>query len=176
MHEHLIDPTFLEKTSILGFTKPKSIGIGYNCKSQDQHSVAVGYYSVSANDNAVAVGSFTSATHKNSTVLGNNLASKRENSTLLNQAEFTEGGLHLNGGASLISDVKCDEKGLPHRCTACNLAIKYGVKWIKDGYVAENDDGIVHQYADIELGLCFNCILDCVLEFKAKTAWNKDLV
>jgi hypothetical protein len=174
MHEHI--DIMENEFTIFTLPQPKDISIGYNCKSQGHHSVSVGYCSASTDDNAVAVGSFVSAIHKNSTVLGSNLTSKGENSTLLNQAEFTEDGLHLNSGTSLISDVMFNEKPLPHRCTACNLAIRHGVKWIKDGYVIKDEKGNVQQYMGIELGLCFDCILDCVLEFKAKSAWDRDVV
>jgi hypothetical protein len=173
MHEFIsIDNAFLNFTP----TEPKEISIGYNCKTKGQHAVSTGYYAASTADNAIAVGSFVSAIHKNSTVLGSNLTSKGENSTLLNQAEFNEDGLHLNSGTSLLSDIKSHEKGYPYRCTACNLAIRHGVKWVKDGYVVKDDKGNIQQYMGIDMGLCFDCILDCVLEFKAKSAWNKDVI
>jgi len=171
MCELILEGNWETGVTFIGYREPKSISIGYDCKCSSDRSVAAGYYAASTNDNAVAIGSYVSATHKNSTVVGNNLTSKRDNSTLFKQAEITDDGLHLESGTSLISDVVCG-RPVYHMCTACNQNIKHGIKWIKDGYITEGDNGNTQQYNDIELGLCFNCVLDCVLEFKAKSSWN----
>lgn len=152
------------------YIEQENICGGLKCKVEGKHAVSMGYMTAATKDNAVSVGSFTSAIHKNSTVLGNNLTSKRDNSTLFNQAELTEDGLHMNGGAIFLSDVKCGDKPVPYRCTACNDPICYGVKWIKDGYIV--DDGV--KTFDADMGLCFDCILECVLEFKARMRWDRD--
>lgn len=144
----------------VGYAIQQNIGMGYNCKSIGQNSVSAGYMACAIEDNSLAVGAFVSSIHKNAVVLGNDLVSKRENSTLFNQAEFTEDGLLMNNGTSVISTFD----GKLYSCTSCQEPIFHGVKWIKNGFIDEENS--------VELGLCFDCMLECVLEFKARMSWK----
>jgi len=134
---------------------------GQLAKTSGNNSVAIGYYAASTEDSSISLGSFTGATHKNSVVIGNNLSSKNENSVIFNQAEITEFGIDHIGGTSIISGENIKQK---IQCSACNNHIFHGVSWVRDGYET-NETNI--KYPNIKLGLCFDCILDCVLVFKA---------
>jgi len=151
--------------------EPKSVAIGYNPKTEGNDSVAVGKYAASTADNSVSLGSNVSATHKNSVVIGSNLSSKHENSILFSQAEITETSIDHNGGTSIISGKNIVRST---QCSACGDDIDHGVTWIRDGYVTNETN---EKLPNFKLGLCFNCILDCVLEFRAKQSWygNRDL-
>lgn len=144
--------------------KPQCAGIGYECKAYGRHSSSMGYMASATKDNSVSVGTFVSSIHKNATVIGTNLTSKRENSTLFNQAEFREDGLYMNNGTVLIDG----KNETSQKCTSCDRYIKNGVQWIKDGYVDAET-----VYDSVTMGLCFDCMLECVLEFKGRMSWNR---
>jgi hypothetical protein len=146
-------------------TEPKSIAMGYNSKTEGNNSVAVGHYAASTKDNSISLGSTVSTIHKNSVVIGSNLSSKHENSILFSQAEITETSIDHNGGTSIISGKNIVRST---QCSACEHDIDHGVTWIRDDYVTNETN---EKFPSFKLGLCFNCILDCVLEFKAKQSW-----
>lgn len=144
--------------------EPKCVSMGYNSKTTADNSTAVGYYAASTAKNSVTLGSNVSAIHENSVVIGTNITSHTPNSILFNQAEITETEIKHNGGTTIISGQDVTQNTL---CSTCNNNIIHGVTWIRNGYVT--NDNI--KYNDVRLGLCFNCILDCVMEFKAKQSW-----
>lgn len=160
-----------DDTCSIKFFEPKSVVFGYNSKMEGDNSVAVGYYAASTADNSVSLGSFVSTTHKNSVAIGSNLSSKHENSILFSQAEITETSIDHNGGTSIISGKNIVQST---QCSACGNDIDHGVTWIRDGYITNETN---EELPSFKLGLCFNCILDCVLEFRAKQSWygNRDL-
>lgn len=161
--------------------EPPNIAMGYNCKSPADGACAVGYNAASTANNAISVGVHVSATHQNSVVIGSYLSSKHDNTTLFNHAELSSSGMDFNGGVSIVSHGNssrihtgkvCDSSACntgieptvnSKICDACNCSIVHGVTWIRDGYVKKEK-----EYSDLKLGLCFDCIFDCVMEHKFK--------
>jgi hypothetical protein len=147
---------------------PCCTGFGHNCEVENgsDKCTIIGAYSrarVTA-DKSVAVGYKAHTSHKNSVVIGCNVESQSDDSVCIQNIEFKNNSLSLcNGKCVIIGD-----ENIHQDCFACSRRVVRGIAWDKLNEV-HTDDECYQKF--IRLGLCFDCIFDCVLQFKTKERW-----
>jgi hypothetical protein len=150
----------------VGDRKLTSTGFGYNCDATSDGGVAVGAYSYVCEPYGVAVGPYTRAKHENSVVIGQHIESKNHNSVLIRDVEFRNGSISIENDSLLILGNNMDRS---FKCDGCNEPIRSGVRWNSDNNISNEENP-----PDLKLGLCFNCIHDCALQFRAKESWAEE--
>lgn len=150
----------------IGNKKPSNIitGFGYGCDVTSEYGLAVGTYAYVSEPYGVALGPYTRAKHENSVVIGQHLESKNRDSVLIRNVEFKESSISIENDKLLILANNSNHK---LKCGGCDDIIISGVRWSR-----ENDVSCDENISEISLGLCFDCIHDCVLQFKAKQSWE----
>ncbi len=116
-----------------------------------------GYNSKVSADNCIAIGSGANATHYNSVVIGTNHESTLENSVNINGLVFTKDTIHMDklnitNKLTFIASNDTNE----YLCEACDCILESGIKF--------TDHSQCH-------GLCFSCIFETTLQFKARERW-----
>lgn len=154
-----------------------SLSVGEGSKTRDNNTIALGEYTCACSKNAIAIGSHVSATHENSVVIGSNISSKNDDSVMINDVEFTKGKISCGDSVNIVYNgvnIQCTNSCCEGECTCenlkcggCDNPIVRGITWTRDGYTKDQI-----EYDDTKLGLCFDCIFDCVIEFKAKQSWE----
>lgn len=140
-------------------------GIGHGCDVTEDFGLAVGSFAYVCEPYGVALGPYTRVKHENSVVIGQHIESKNPNSVLISDVEFKNGSISIENDSLLIlgNNLNADFK-----CEGCTETIKSGVRWSSE---------TLYQWSkpvEATSGLCFNCIRDCVLQFKAKENWANE--
>lgn len=141
-------------------------GIGYGCDVTEDFGLAVGAFAYVCEPYGVALGPYTRVKHENSVVIGQHIESKNPNSVLIHDVEFKAGSISIEDDSLLIlgNNLNADFK-----CGGCNEPIRSGVRWNSENNISNKENP-----PDLRLGLCFNCMHDCVLQFRAKESWAEE--
>lgn len=132
-----------------------SLVAGLNSKVTGKNNIVLGMQSSSTNENSIAIGSFVSSTHKNCIVIGGNVSSQQDDSVVIKQKHVS------------INDIEFYNESTKSNCGGCGQTVTKGVSWVHSGYILNGT-----EYNDIKVDLCFDCIYDCVLNFKSSQYWG----
>lgn len=126
----------------------------------DAKHISIGNNSDSEVENTIVLGNDSVSKHKNSVVIGNNSVSKHENSVTILNNEFINENLSLNDdNVVIIGGIKENV----YVCQGCDFSISSGIRWRQN-----------HEDKDSYINLCFDCIFETVLAFKAKQKFTED--
>lgn len=141
-------------------------GFGHGCDVTADFGLAVGAYAYVCEPCGVALGPYTRVKHENSVVIGQHIESKNPNSVLISDVEFRNGSISIENDSLLILG---NNKNYNFVCGACYGHIRSGVRWNSDNNISNEENP-----PELTSGLCFNCIHDCVLQFRAKENWAEE--
>lgn len=148
------------KTKTVSYT-----GFGYGCDVTADYGLAVGAFAYVCEPHGIALGPYTRVKHENSVVIGQHIESKNPNSVLICDAEFKNGSISIEDDKLLILGNNINSC---FKCEGCDDTIKSGVRWSSEILYQASEPG------EPKSGLCFNCIRDCVLQFRAKESWANE--
>lgn len=142
------------KSNTIGIKQCNNTILGYNSNVNPDNNCCtiIGKESKAEQDGCVIIGCDNVVVHRNSIVIGNNLRSVEENSVVIGDITVANNKFILSNNVTIYSDGDREEK-----CHACNFNVIDGISWKLDNTMTAV--------------LCFQCIYDTVLQFKAKEAW-----
>lgn len=135
---------------------PANFSIGANGRSSDVYEPGNCHITAS---NTVSVGTYANANHKGSIVIGSHATSHDEDCVTLNDNIFANHSLFIADKSCLIGNNITDSE----ICSSCNDDIMSGIKWYRE------------TESKSTTTLCFNCIFDTVMQYKAKEQWINHL-
>ncbi len=153
------DPDEGVKIESISIGKPLHVvTVGYGAFSSEYESIAVGFRTTSEAPRAITIGSSAKSKHKNAVVIGPGKESVSDGCVVLNDnvlcAEYLQFGGDEDENVVHVWKVPSDSEEVYRVCPACDKGIYSGISW-----------------GDEDRSLCFDCIFDCVLQYKAKERW-----
>lgn len=182
MNLQLFEP--LGGTGIGDFSRecggPCCTGFGHKCEVNNgsDKCTIIGAYSQAGNtaDKSIAIGYHAHTSHKNSVVIGCNVESSSNDSVRIQNIEFKNNSMSFCDGKCVIigdnDNTSTDQNNL-QECFACSQTITRGIGWDRLNGVNVDTHTPSSKQEFIRIGLCFDCIFDCVLHFRAKESWTE---